>query len=53
MTRNAHAPQRMRLMGRGGEIKMSWSGTLKGDEIAFSRMPEGGQAQEFTAKRQK
>ena len=28
-------------------------GTLKGDEIAFSRTPEGGQAQTFTAKRQK
>ena len=42
-------------MGRGGEIKMSWTGTLKGDEIAFSRTIEGGQgqAQEFTAKRQK
>lgn len=34
---------------------MSWSGTLKGDEIAFSRTVEGGQgqAQEFTLKRQK
>ncbi len=40
-------------MGRGGEIVMSWAGTLKGDEIAFSRTPEGGQAQTFTAKRQK
>jgi hypothetical protein len=40
-------------MGRGGEIVMSWTGTLKGDEIAFSRTPEGGQAQTFTAKRQK
>ena len=40
-------------MGRGGEIVMSWAGTLKGDEIAFSRTPEGGQAQQFTAKRQK
>jgi hypothetical protein len=41
--------------GRGGEVTMSWSGTLKGDEIAFSRMVEGGQgqAQEFTLKRQK
>jgi len=40
-------------MGRGGEVVMSWAGTLKGDEIAFSRTPEGGQAQTFTAKRQK
>ena len=40
-------------MGRGGEIVMSWTGTLKGDEIAFTRTPEGGQAQTFTAKRQK
>jgi hypothetical protein len=40
-------------MGRGGEVVMTWTGTLKGDEIAFSRTPEGGQAQTFTAKRQK
>lgn len=40
-------------MGRGGEIVFSWTGALKGDEIAFSRTPEGGQAQTFTAKRQK
>jgi len=41
--------------GRGGEIVLNWTGTLKGDEIAFSRMAEGGQgqAQQFTAKRQK
>jgi hypothetical protein len=41
-------------MGRGGEVTLDWSGTLKGDEIAFSRMAEGGQgqAQEFTLKRQ-
>jgi hypothetical protein len=40
-------------MGRGGEITLNWSGTLKGDEIAFTRMAEGGQgqAQEFTLKR--
>jgi hypothetical protein len=42
-------------MGRGGEINISWSGTLKGDEIAMTRTIEGGQAQpqEFTLKRQK
>src|SRR4029078_5597853 len=42
-------------MGRGGEVTLNWSGTLKGDEIAFSRMAEGGQgqAQEFTLKRMK
>lgn len=42
-------------MGRGGEVNMSWSGTLKGDEIAMTRTIEGGQgqAQEFTLKRQK
>lgn len=41
--------------GRGGEVTLSWTGTLKGDEIAFSRMAEGGQgqAQEFVLKRQK
>ena len=41
--------------GRGGEVTFNWTGTLKGDEIAFSRMAEGGQgqAQEFVAKRQK
>ena len=42
--------------GRGGnEVNMSWSGTLKGDEIAMTRTIEGGQgqAQEFTLKRQK
>jgi len=41
-------------MGRGGEVVLDWSGALKGDEIAFSRMAEGGQgqAQEFTLKRQ-
>jgi hypothetical protein len=41
--------------GRGGEVTLSWTGTLKGDEIAFSRMADGGQgqAQEFTLKRQK
>jgi hypothetical protein len=39
--------------GRGGQVTLNWSGTLKGDEIAFSRMPEGGQAQEFVLKRQK
>jgi hypothetical protein len=42
-------------MGRGGEITLNWSGTLKGDEIAFTRMAEGGQGQpqEFTLKRMK
>jgi hypothetical protein len=41
-------------MGRGGEITLDWSGALKGDEIAFTRMAEGGQGQpqEFTLKRQ-
>ena len=39
--------------GRGGnEITLNWNGTLKGDEIAMSRMADGGQgqAQEFTLK---
>ena len=42
-------------MGRGGEINISWSGTVKGDEIAMTRTIEGGQGQpqEFTLKRQK
>jgi len=41
-------------MGRGGEVVLNWTGTLKGDEIAFTRQQEGGQgqAQEFTLKRQ-
>ncbi len=43
-------------MGRGGEVVLDWSGTLKGDEIAMSRTAESGraqgQAQEFTLKRQ-
>jgi hypothetical protein len=40
--------------GRGGEITFSWTGTRKGDEIAFSRVAEGGQGQtqQFTLKRQ-
>jgi len=42
-------------MGRGGEVTLSWSGTLKGDEIAMTRAVDGGQgqSQEFTLKRQK
>lgn len=42
-------------MGRGGEVNISWSGTLKGDEIAMTRTIEGGQGQpqEFTLRRQK
>ena len=41
-------------MGRGGEVILAWTGTLKGGEIAFSRVAEGGQGQpvEFTLKRQ-
>jgi len=40
--------------GRGGEVTFNWSGTLKGDELAMSRMAVGreGQPQEFTLKRQ-
>jgi hypothetical protein len=40
--------------GRGGDTILNWTGTVKGDEIAFSRMAEGGQgqAQEFTLKKQ-
>jgi hypothetical protein len=42
-------------MGRGGQVTVNWSGTLKGDEIAMSRTVEGGQgaAQDFVLKRQK
>ena len=42
-------------MGRGGEIVLNWTGTVKGDEMSMSRVAEGGQgqAQEFTIKRQK
>ena len=42
-------------MGRGGEVTLNWTGTLKGDEIAFTRAQEGGQGQpvEFTLKREK
>ena len=41
-------------MGRGGEIVFNWTGTVKGDEIAFSRIAEGGQgqAQQFSLKKQ-
>ena len=41
--------------GRGGQVTFNWTGTLKGDEIAMSRMAEGGQgqAQEFVLKRAK
>ena len=41
--------------GRGGEVTLNWTGTVKGDEIAFSRMADGGQgqAQQFTLKKQK
>ena len=46
---------KQKQQGRGGEIVLTYTGTLKGDEIAFKRMAEGGQgqAQDFTAKRQK
>ena len=46
---------RTKQMGRGGEITLNWSGTLKGDEIAMSRKAEGGEgaAQEFVLKRAK
>ena len=38
--------------GRGGEVTFTWSGIVKGDEIAMTR--EGGQGQQkFTLKRQK
>jgi len=42
-------------MGRGGEIVLNWTGTVKGDVMSMSRMAEGGQgqAQTFTLKRQK
>jgi hypothetical protein len=43
--------------GRGGgePVTLSWTGTVKGDTIAFSRMVEGGQAKpvEFTLTKQK
>jgi len=41
--------------GRGGEITMEWTGTLKGDEIAMKRSVAGreGAPQEFTLKREK
>ena len=41
--------------GRAGEIVLNWTGTLKGDEIAMSRMAQGreGAPQEFTLKREK
>lgn len=39
--------------GRGGEITLSWSGTVKGDEMSVTRAAEGGQGQSqtFTLKR--
>jgi hypothetical protein len=41
--------------GRGGEITMEWTGTVKGDEIAMKRSVAGreGAPQEFTLKREK
>jgi hypothetical protein len=39
--------------GRGGQVTFNWTGSLKGDEIAFTRMAEGGQEQKFTVKKQK
>ena len=44
---------RTKQQGRAGEIVFNWTGTLKGDEIAFTRIAEGGQGQkqEFTLKR--
>jgi hypothetical protein len=39
--------------GRGGQVTFNWSGTVKGDEIAMTRMAEGGQEQKFTLKRSK
>ena len=41
--------------GRAGEVVLNWTGTLKGDEIAMSRMAQGreGAPQEFTLKREK
>jgi hypothetical protein len=39
--------------GRGGQVVLSWTGTVKGDEIAFSRAPEGGQAVTFSLKKSK
>jgi hypothetical protein len=41
-----------RQMGRGGEIVLDWSGTLKGDELAMSRVAGTGMPVEFTLKRQ-
>jgi hypothetical protein len=41
-----------RQQGRGGEVTYTWSGTVKGDEIAMTR--DGGQGQQkFTLTRQK
>lgn len=44
---------KQKQMGRGGEVIMNYTGTLAGDEIKFTRQPEGGMPQEFTAKRAK
>ena len=42
-------------MGRGGEVTLTWTGTLKGDELSFTRMADGGQGQPqmFVPKRMK
>jgi hypothetical protein len=37
----------------GGNAKIVFKGTVAGDEIKMSRMREGGQAREFTLKREK
>src|SRR5215475_12612378 len=40
-------------MGRNGEVKFNYTGTVSGDEIKFKQEQEGGQGMpvEFTAKR--
>jgi hypothetical protein len=42
---------KMKQMGRGGEVVFTYTGTISGDEIKFTRQAEGGMPQEFTAKR--
>ncbi len=37
----------------GGNAKVLFKGTITGDEIKMSRTREGGQAREFTLKREK
>jgi hypothetical protein len=37
--------------GKGGEVTVTWEGTVNGDEMSGTTTREGGQSRPFTAKR--